>query len=286
MALQENPPTQREMAKRLHTSQRTIRKILEHDAQLKVTFKRKVHRLSRKHILERMTNARKLYEGYLAGDRWKFVVTLDEAWIYLDGCNKKRAICYRKISGSDDQRWCRAAVASFLKGFMIIAGFSYNGNLRIRRVDLKTKINSLYYQQNVIRPIMLDVIPKLYGSDRHKVWVHQDKASSHTSRSTTQYSAQLSEETGINIIPFSAVPVKSPDAAPMDFCAFGLLQQALTRCRPSTLDGLWKVCEREWDRIDLAILRRSLLSWKLRCRAIVKNKGYQIEHLKHKNFGL
>ena len=32
---------------------------------------------------------RTLCENYLAGDKWKYIVTLDEAWVYLNDCNIK-----------------------------------------------------------------------------------------------------------------------------------------------------------------------------------------------------
>ena len=37
---------------------------------------------------------------------------------------------------------------------------------------------------------------------------------------------------GIHAIPFTDIPVKSPDAAPMDFCAFDLLKSAVAKHRP------------------------------------------------------
>ena len=63
-----------------------------------------------------------------------------------------------------------------------------------------------------------------------------DKASSHTSKSTATYLAKKELETGIKCIPFNEIPVKSPDAYPMDFCAFGLLKRALGKRLPSTLN--------------------------------------------------
>ena len=137
-----------------------------------------------------------------------------------------------------------------------------------------------------MHPIFHRDIPSLYGNDAEKVWLHQDKASSHTSRSTAAYLEELTRTTKINVIPFKYIPVKSPDASPMDFCAFGLLKNRLKNRRPSTIDGLWKAVKAEWLALDLISLRRALLSWKVRCRGIAKNQGHQIEHLKHLNFGL
>ena len=48
--------------------------------------------------------------------------------------------------------------------------------------------------------------------------------------------------------------------------------------RNYTLADLLKSCQQEWDRLDMAVLRKCLLQWKLRCRAIVGQHGQQIEH--------
>ena len=54
----------------------------------KKRHKSRVHKLLPRHIAERATNSRKLYERYLASDKWVFVVTLDEVYVYLSNCNK------------------------------------------------------------------------------------------------------------------------------------------------------------------------------------------------------
>ena len=72
----------------------------------------------------------------------------------------------------------------------------------------------------------------------------------------------------------------------MDFCVFGCLKRALAQRHPTTLEGLWKTVKEEWDNLDITILRKSLLSWKVRCSAVGKSRGYPIEHLKDFGYGL
>ena len=115
-----------------------------------------------------------------------------------------------------------SVLRKFPKGFMIAAGFCYNSKLKIKKVSSKAKINSLYYQQNILELLFEEEIPALYGKDIDKVKLHMDKASCHTSTSTTAYLAKKESETGIKCIPLDEIPVKSPDASPMDFRAFGL----------------------------------------------------------------
>ena len=40
-------------------------------------------------MAEHKTFCRTLYENCLAGDKCKYIVTVDKAWVYLNGCNKK-----------------------------------------------------------------------------------------------------------------------------------------------------------------------------------------------------
>ncbi|PSN57620.1 hypothetical protein C0J52_00524 [Blattella germanica] len=104
-----------------------------------------------------------------------------------------------------------------------------------------------------------------------------NKPSSHTGKSSQRFYRQMGDKTGIKLIPFPSIPVKSPDASPMDFCHFGLLKRGLSSRRPRTIEGLWNVCRETWQDISTACLRRGLLKWKLRCRVIVHNHGKHIE---------
>lgn len=273
-----NPRTQKHISQRVKVSTSTVNRIIKKDLNLERRHKAKVHALRPQHIAERKTNCRKLYERHLAGDKWKFVVTLDEAWVYLTDCGKNRAIFYRPRDSKGRSDWVRECKESFPRGFMVVAGYCYKGQLKMHRVEKNAKVNAVYYQTNILEPIYREEIPALYGAEASKVWIHQDKAASHTARSTVAYMKEMEKETGIHAIPYSEIPVKSPDASPMDFCGFGLLKRALGNRRPKTVDGLWKVCIDEWARIDPAVLQRSLLQWKLRCRAIVRRQGLQIEH--------
>lgn len=278
MASSENPPTQKIMAKKINKSQSTVHRIIHQNLALKKCFKAKVHRLNDRQIRERRIHCRKLYEKFLAGDKWQWIVSLDEAWIYLDDTNKPRSIFYRKKSEKGRGEFLRKCREKFSKGFMVVAGYCAMGQLTIHRVSSKAKINAQYFQTNVLEPIYNSDIPRLYGNQASKVLIHMDKASSHTARSSVAYYERKFEETGIKVIPFSHVPVKSPDCSPMDFCGFGLLKRGLSSRRPTTVEGLWKVCQEVWYDIPLVTLRKSLMQWKLRCRAIVKANGKYIEH--------
>lgn len=277
MALQENPPPQRVMARRVHVAQSTVNRHLRNKLKLRMVFKSRGHVLTAAHRRDRKTRCRRLYERHLSGDKWKFVATHDEAWIYLADCGKIRAVTYTPSDAKTRPDFIRQCKASFSKGFMVVAGYCYEGKLTIRRVPNNCKINSAFYQQHILTPIYTEDLPRLYGNAVNQVRVHMDKASSHTSRSTQRFLQQMATDTGIQAIPFQDIPVKSPDASPMDFCGFGLLKRALASRRVTTVRGLWKACQEEWLKIPLPVLQRSLLQWKLRCRAIARRHGAHIE---------
>ena len=97
---------------------------------------------------------------------------------------------------------------------MIIAEFCHNGKLKLRRVGKNAKINSMYYQKDVLRPIFTEEIPFLYLDDFYKVKLHQGKATCHTSKSTSAFLEKMKTE----YIHFQHSPAKSPDVPPMDYC--------------------------------------------------------------------
>ena len=66
-------------------------------------------------IAERWTNCRLLYEHHLAAERWTFVVALDEAWVYLNNCDKKRSIYYKKRGEKNIYPWFKESKESYPK---------------------------------------------------------------------------------------------------------------------------------------------------------------------------
>ncbi|GBL93308.1 hypothetical protein AVEN_219449-1 [Araneus ventricosus] len=88
----------------------------------------------------------------------------------------------------------------------------------------------------------------------------------------------MKTDTSIAYMPFLHVPAKFPDVSPMDYCAIGLLKSALSKRKPTTIDGLWNVVD-DWKSIPLEILRRAFYHGNHDTDLIVQKKGYKIEHL-------
>lgn len=124
---------------------------------------------------------------------------------------------------------------------MVIGAMSGREPLPLMKVPAKVKINAERYIVDVLRPLVEKEIPKLYPGEEEKVYIHHDKASSHTAKKTQQYAERVKENLGPEIIKNQDIPVKSPDIAPLDFFGFGFLKQPAFHRRATTLDGLWKV---------------------------------------------
>ncbi|GFX76269.1 uncharacterized protein TNCV_4036701 [Trichonephila clavipes] len=187
--------------------------------------------------------------------------TLDEAWVDLKDYNKRSIFCC-PTEGYDYAKWLRQCTEKFPKKLTIVAGFGYNGKLKVKKVSRKANIYSLYYPQNILRSIFGKETPILYGKEIDKVDINMDKAFNCMSKSTAADLAKKEPETGITCIPTEEIPVISTGASPMDFCAFSLLKRASGKRPPRTLNRLWKTVQEQWKQIAITVLRKNLLSRK------------------------
>ncbi|UYV79436.1 USP24 [Cordylochernes scorpioides] len=279
LATTENPPSQRQLSRMCGTSLKTINNIIHKDLELDTRRKGKVHKLTPFHMKNRATNARKLYEEHLAGSRSEYTATLDEAWMYVTYCNGIRKICYIKRGNQVPDNWVHQCSETFPKGFMVVGVMTGRGVLPLIKVPSKVKVNSEFYIECVLKPV-IEQLKDLYPGEMDKVFLHHDKASSHTSNKTQQFLQEMKDTLGLNFIRNSDIPVKSPDASPLDFYGFGMLKQRLFNRRAKTEAGLWKAAQEEWSNVSLSKVKEVFAAWKVRCREIAKKKGKHIEHMK------
>jgi len=277
MTKKKNPPSMRSMSKSLGVSVQTVFKAIHKDLKKNVRKKAKVHALKPRHVRNRRTTARKLYERHLAGQKSEFMVTLDEAWFYIDNCNGERRICYRKVDEKVPHDWVVEKPESFGAKIMVVGAISGKGVLPLHMVPPNVKINSKYYINKVLKPWLEKEVKKLYGKEACKVVIHHDQASSHTSKETAAYARDLKARSGITIMENADIPVKSPDLSPMDFFGFGYLKQRLFRRKATTKAGLWKVVQEEWRKVTPKMVSNVMNCWKRRCRLIRVTQGLHVE---------
>ncbi|UYV69514.1 hypothetical protein LAZ67_6003865 [Cordylochernes scorpioides] len=103
--------------------------------------------------------------------------------------------------------------------FMVVGVMTGRGVLPLIKVPSKVKVNSEFYIECVLKPV-IEQLKDLYPGEMDKVFLHHDKASSHTSNKTQQFLQEMKDTLGLNFIRNSDIPVKSPDASPLDFYGF------------------------------------------------------------------
>lgn len=236
------------MTKRCKIDRKTLSKIIHEDFGKKVRKKRLVHGLKDSHKGNRKRNCRKLYEHHLAGGKAEFMVSLDEALFYLQDCNGTRRIAYTK-DPEEMEKFVAPKAEKFNDKFMVVGAICGRGTLPLMKFPSNAKINARYHVEHVLKPLLETHVLSLYGEEASKVYVHHDAATSHTARLTAAYAEDLKQRLGITILKKEGIPIKSPDASPMEFFGFGFLKQKLFRRKATTLQGAWKVLNDEWSKL-------------------------------------
>lgn len=275
----ENPPTQTSMAIQHDVNQSTICRAVHGKLNVRTKKKRKVHILAAKDRKSRLKNCRRLYKYHLAGDKCKYVVTLDESYVRLKVNGNVTNFCYIKKGEDIPDDWVKEVRSNFEQKMMIVGAMSYYGTFPLIRIRQKT-LKSREYVIRVLRPLVYQYILPLFGNNSSKVFVHFDKAPIHVSDFTQAYMDLMTHKFGIKFIAKEHIPTKGGDCSPLDFFGFGTLKQAIETEKVRTLDQLWKKCQTAWSRITPETCGLVYESWKVRCRKIVERMGSHCEQVK------
>lgn len=282
----ENPPTQTSIAQQFNVNQSTISRVIIKGLNMKRRKKRSVHVLSLKDRKNRMENCRRLYKNHLAGDKCRYVVTLDESYVRMRVDGATTSFCYLKKNEPIPDDWVKPVRSNFEQKIMIVGALSYYGAFPLIRIRRQT-MDSHCYITEVLRPLVHKYIIPLFGGDTNKVFVHYDKATVHVSSFTQLYMDLMTEKYGIKFIPKDHIPVRGADCSPLDFFGFGYLKRKVEGKVVRNLDQLWKQCQSAWKQITPETCVKVYQSWKSRCRKIVERQGSHCEQLKsihqHKN---
>lgn len=267
------------LSQELNLAPSTLRTGITRRLNLKKKKKKEVHYLEPKDMANRKRNARKLYEEILSGEKSQFVVSLDESKIYHSQGSTGSDYYYVE-QGKEEERKLNPINESFPQNFMIIGAMSENQTYPLMKVPAKVKVNARYYIDRVLKPLVHKYLIPHFKHNINRVVIHHDKATSHTSVLTRNYLQELNEKYGIRFIEKEDIPVKGCDISPLDFFGFGFIKQQLKMTRARTLAGVWKKCRTIWSQVSPETCKNVFDAWKRRCRAVYRNDGRQVEHLK------
>jgi hypothetical protein len=211
---------------------------------------------------------------YIRGKKWKYVITIDEAWVYLNHTNGVRKVYYEFRGERTQESWTKFWKESHPKGVMFVGGICSRGVTKLRFVDPGVKINSSYYVDNVLTELFAEDIPRLFPGEEKKVVFHHDSAPAHASK----FIQDWLKNSGIKFIPKEHWMGNSPDLAPMDYAINGIFKWALFDHEANTILGLKRVMTSVWSEISLEVICNSLRCWQDRVQMMINSGGHHIEH--------
>ena len=172
----------------------------------------------------------------------------------MSECGLGQTHYYTKAGAKERKTSVKNKNLNFGAKIMALGVITGRGVLPLKFIPPKVKINSDYYIEDVLKPLVDQWLPKLYPEELQRVFVHHDAAPAHVNKKTTEFMKQPHEIHGINFIHKKDIPVKSPDASPLDFFGFGYLKQQLKQHEVSSIDQLCTTANQIWTEIPLEMV--------------------------------
>lgn len=162
---------------------------------------------------------------------------------------------------------------SFPQKHMVWVAFCSKGFLKPRFVEKNVKINSKYYIEKILKPMIREA-NALFGEGG---WtLHQDNAPSHTAKATQEFL----KNSGVNFITKDEWMPVSPDCSPCDYWLFGQLKRAVKRRPVHDAASLKRAVIGELKKIPLKNIEAALAAWPKRLRLVHAASGGHIENLR------
>ena len=270
-----NPPTQRNLAARHGVSKATIWRILKEDLEWNARKKRKTHEVTPEQAVQRLERGHDFLE-YLGKYKTRMIFTMDETYVTLNDFNGERDIYYQGKEVVVPPSWKKKSQKAWPKRSMVAIRICWEGTSRAYIVPQKSKVNSAFFIEHILQPMVEKDIPRLYGNKAKDVTLHMDSAPAHVSRQTVQWL----EDRKIKFVPKAEWMANSPDLAPLDYGVNGIFKKMLSARRVTTVNGMEKAIYDVWSNFNIKTVRKILSSWKSRVEHMIERKGFQIEQIR------
>lgn len=269
-----NPPTQREIGRRLGISEGSVRNILKKDLEADQMKKTKVHQLTDKMGEQRLLRG-ELFLKYLSRRKLRYLFTMDEMMINTSDVSGKTSFYYRKNRVKVPDDWKILPRQSWPKQIMVAMGICWRGQSQLYVVPPNTKVDADAFIKLILRPMIEKDIPRLYGNEAKKVTFHMDSAPAHVAKKTVEWL----QSHKVKYIPKEHWMSNSPDLAPMDYAINSIFKRILKCSRAVDAKQLARVGRRNWKKMSLKKIQNALKVWKFRVEKMIRNRGFQIDHV-------
>lgn len=154
---------------------------------------------------------------------------------------------------------------------MVWAGISHNGKLPLVFIDRGVKINSDYYQKEVLEAQLKPEASQLYPKCD---WIfQQDSAPAHKAKINQEWCRDNCPD----FIAANEWPPSSPDCNPLDYCIWGTLEPIVNAKQHRSLEEMKCCLIREWDKLPMATVRAAIACWRDRLQSVVDAGGGRFE---------
>ncbi|CAK9825624.1 Transposable element Tc3 transposase [Anthophora retusa] len=259
------------MAKELNVSRWSIQQILKNELLLKPYKIQKVHDLNATQMKLRLDKAQELKRLAASGEIPNIVFSDEKIFTIEQYVNKQndRVWLHEKSYENLNTRFVtrRHSPAQV----MVWAAVTADGRSPLVFLEPGVKMNATYYREKVLEAALKPWADKHFG---RRPWTfQQDSAPSHKAR--------VNQEWLKNHVPHFISAQQwmsnSPDANPMDFSIWAILENKVNTRKYESLDALKSALVREWKKIPQTHLRAACDSFFHRLDEIIRAKGGYIE---------
>lgn len=270
--LERNPRrSANQMAKELKISERSIRRILKNELKVKPYKFQKAHELTPKQKKVRLERAKELLRLAESGQFPNIVFSDEKNFPIEQFVNSQNDRVYLTERSYENLRLRMATRSNFPSQVMVWAAVTADGRSPIVFIESGVKVNATYYRENVLEAALEPWARKHFG---RRPWTfQQDSAPSHKARANQEW---LKNHVP-NFISSTQWLSNSPDANPMDFSIWSILESKVRIKKYASMDALKKAIKSEWAKIPQDHIRAACNSFFDRLKVIVKAKGGHIE---------
>lgn len=260
-----------QMAKELKISQSSMQRLLKNELKVKPYKFQKGHNLTPQQKKVRLERAKELLHLHECGEFPNIVFSDEKNFPIEQFINSQNDRVYLTERTYENLSLRMATRSNFPSQVMVWAAVTADGRSPVVFIEPGVKVNATYYRENILEGALEPWARKHFG---RKEWTfQQDSAPSHKAR--------INQEWLKNHVPRFISSTQwlsnSPDANPMDFSIWSILESKVRTKKYTSMDALKKAIVREWAKIPQAHIRAACNSFFDRLRAIVKANGGHIE---------
>lgn len=260
-----------QMAKDMEISRGSMSSILKNDLGLKPYKRQKVHELTAKQKKVRLDRSKLLLRRAARGDFPNIVFSDEKNFPLEQYLNKQNDRVWLAERSSENLDHRTVGRNQHPPQVMVWAAVTADGRSPITFIEPGVKVNATYYREKVLEAALKPWARKQFGL---RPWTfQQDSAPAHKARVNQEWL----KNNVPNFISHTEWPSKSPDANPLDYCLWSILETKVGAKKYHSMDAFKKAIVREWAKIPEDHVRAACNSFKDRLKAIVKAKGGHIE---------